>query len=100
MTYIARAELAAAVSEAGGLGMIETLTPDATGNRTANGSGASLIQQGKNNLIVNGGKKHTIAMLGVDDLIVIHTDDATLIMPRSKAEELKNLHGMVEERLK
>src|SRR5262245_23985806 len=26
MTYIARAELAAAVSEAGGLGMIETLT--------------------------------------------------------------------------
>ena len=28
MTYIARAELAAAVSEAGGLGMIETLTPD------------------------------------------------------------------------
>ncbi|MEB3021981.1 NAD(P)H-dependent flavin oxidoreductase [[Mycobacterium] crassicus] len=28
MTYIARAELAAAVSEAGGLGMVETLTPD------------------------------------------------------------------------
>jgi enoyl-[acyl-carrier protein] reductase II len=28
MTYIARAELAAAVSEGGGLGMIETLTPD------------------------------------------------------------------------
>ena len=28
MTYIARAELAAAVSEAGGLGMIETLTEE------------------------------------------------------------------------
>ncbi len=28
MTYIARAELAAAVSEAGGLGIIETLTPE------------------------------------------------------------------------
>ena len=28
MTYIARAELAAAVSEAGGLGMIETLTAE------------------------------------------------------------------------
>jgi hypothetical protein len=27
MTYIARAELAAAVSEGGGMGMIETLTP-------------------------------------------------------------------------
>lgn len=78
----------------------ETLTPDSAGNRTANGSGASLIQQGKNNLIVNGGKKHTVALLGVDDLIVVHTEDATLIMPRGKAEELKNLHGAVEERLK
>ena len=28
MTYIARAELAAAVSEGGGMGMIETLTPE------------------------------------------------------------------------
>ncbi len=28
MTYIARAELAAAVSQGGGLGMIETLTPE------------------------------------------------------------------------
>ncbi|MBX3379702.1 MAG: mannose-1-phosphate guanylyltransferase [Phycisphaeraceae bacterium] len=78
----------------------ETLTPDASGNRTANGSGHSLIQQGKNNLIVNGGKNHTVALLGVDDLIVIHTDDATLIMPKSKAEDLKHLHGQVEERLK
>lgn len=32
MTYIARAELAAAVSEAGGLGMIETLTPEGRGD--------------------------------------------------------------------
>lgn len=28
MTYIARAELAAGVSEAGGMGIIETLTPE------------------------------------------------------------------------
>ncbi|BBY51434.1 putative 2-nitropropane dioxygenase, NPD [Mycolicibacterium arabiense] len=32
MTYIARAELAAAVSQAGGLGMIETLTPEGRGD--------------------------------------------------------------------
>jgi enoyl-[acyl-carrier protein] reductase II len=34
MTYIARAELAAAVSEAGGLGMIETLTPQGRADLT------------------------------------------------------------------
>jgi enoyl-[acyl-carrier protein] reductase II len=40
MTYIARAELAAAVSEAGGLGMIETLTPD---GRSASSAFASSL---------------------------------------------------------
>ncbi|MBS0192572.1 MAG: sugar phosphate nucleotidyltransferase [Phycisphaerales bacterium] len=78
----------------------ETLASDPAGNRTANGTGASIIQQGKNNLVVNGGNKHTIALLGVEDLIVVHTPDATLIMPRGKAEDLKNLHAQVEERLK
>ncbi len=38
MTYIARAELAAAVSEAGGLGMIETLTPRAAPTCAASAS--------------------------------------------------------------
>ena len=52
MTYIARAELAAAVSEAGGLGMIETLTPEGradlrrVGELTAKSVAANLMIQG------------------------------------------------------
>jgi|CXWL01.1.fsa_nt_gi mannose-1-phosphate guanylyltransferase len=84
----------------------ETVTPDAEGNRKA-GPGETLVVQGKNNLVVNaaagpGGspKGHTIALLGVDDLVVVHTADATLIMPRAKAEDLKTIHAMVREELK
>jgi len=53
----------------------------------------------KNNLIYSTAG-HTVALLGVEDLVVVHTPDATLVMPRSKAEELKALHGLLDERLK
>jgi len=41
-----------------------------------------------------------VAVLGADDLVVVQTEDATLVMPRAKAEELKTLHGLVDEKLK
>lgn len=79
----------------------QTIDADAEGNRIA-GAGAahSLIVNGKNNLIVNAVKGRTVAVLGADDLVVVQTEDATLVMPRAKAEELKTLHGMVDEKLK
>lgn len=77
----------------------ETVAADAAGNRQA-GAGESLVVQGKNNLVVSAAKGHTVALLGCDDMIVVHTEDATLVMPRSKAEELKTVHGMVRDALK
>ncbi len=77
----------------------ETLPADASGNRTG-GAGPSLVVQGKNNLVVSGVPGHTVSVLGAEDLIVVHTADATLVMPRAKAEELKTLHGLVDEKLK
>lgn len=77
----------------------ETLAPDAAGNRTA-GEGAALVVQGSRNLVVNASADHLVAVLGADDLVVVHTSDATLIMPRARAEELKTLHARVDDRLK
>lgn len=77
----------------------QTIDADAQGNRSA-GAGQSLIVSGKNNLVVNAVKGRTVAVLGADDLVVVQTEDATLVMPRAKAEELKTLHGLVDEKLK
>lgn len=33
---------------------------------------------------------HTVALIGVDDLIVVHTPDATLICPKDKAQQIKD----------
>lgn len=77
----------------------DTLPPDAAKNRTA-GAGPAVLVNGGSNLVVNAVPGHTLALLGCQDLIVVHTEDATLIMPRDKAEQLKELHVKVEERLR
>jgi len=77
----------------------QTLEPDASGNRLS-GEGASLATLSSDTLVVNAQKGHTVAVLGVDDLIVVHTKDATLVMPRARAEELKTLHALLGDSLK
>ena len=39
-----------------------------------------------------------VATLGIDDLIVVHTADATLICPKSRAEEVRQIVKQLEER--
>lgn len=66
--------------------------PDAAGNVSR---GLALVEQGANNIIFSEGK-HLVAVVGVDDLIVVHTPDATLVCPKSKAQDIKALLKQVE----
>ncbi|MEL7473723.1 MAG: sugar phosphate nucleotidyltransferase [Planctomycetota bacterium] len=77
----------------------ETLKPDTNGNRTS-GAGDVVTHDAKNNLIVGNEQGHTLALLGCEDLIVIHTAEATLVMPRERAQDLKLLHAEVGDGLK
>lgn len=60
---------------------------DAEGNVL---KGAAMIQNGKGNLVVGTGKR-LLALVGTEDLMVIETDDATLVCPKDKAQEIKDL---------
>jgi mannose-1-phosphate guanylyltransferase len=50
------------------------------------------------NCIVFGNGDHVVATLGIDDLIVVHTPDATLICPKSRAEEVRQIVKQLEQR--
>jgi mannose-1-phosphate guanylyltransferase len=85
----------------------QTIEADKQNNRVAfaRGSaegtaGQTTLHNSMGNLIVNPVPGHTVALLGCKDLIVVHTADATLVMPREAAEQLKELHGKVAERLR
>ena len=82
----------------------QTIAANAQKNRIAGGKDdkgrKTTIVNSTGNLVVNPTGGHTVALLGCKDLIVVHTEDATLVMPRERAEELKELHGKVDEKLK
>ncbi len=40
-------------------------------------------------------KGHVVTLLGVSDLVVVHTADATLVMPKAKAQDIKALLAKV-----
>jgi mannose-1-phosphate guanylyltransferase len=85
----------------------QTIDADAQQNRLALGradgggsAGAAVLVNSTGNLVVNSTSGHTVALLGCKDLIVVHTPEATLVMPRDQAEALKDLHAKVDEKLK
>ncbi len=59
--------------------------------------GAAEILGGGGNIVsVEDG--HLVGLIGVDDLLVIQTGDATLVCPRERAEEVKQLVRRISER--
>lgn len=79
--------------------LADTLEPDADGNRTT-GSGGAVLHGVTGSLVMNTQPDHVVAVLGASDLVVVHTADATLVMPRAEADRIKDLHAGLPERLR
>jgi mannose-1-phosphate guanylyltransferase len=68
------------------------------GNENATNSEISEIDS-ENNIVFNARKGSRIALLGVDDLIVVQTDDALLIANRHQADDIKKLSPILPPHL-
>ncbi|MBB5351934.1 mannose-1-phosphate guanylyltransferase [Haloferula luteola] len=53
----------------------------------------------ENNIVFNARKGSQVALLGVDDLIIVQTDDALLIANRHQADAIKNLSSKLPPEL-
>ena len=61
---------------------------DAEGNVVR---GAAHLEQSSGNIVFTRDPDHLVALLGVEDLIVVKTEDATLVCHKDKAQEIKAL---------
>jgi mannose-1-phosphate guanylyltransferase len=69
------------------------------GDENASPSGTVLVDAHRNQVVdlrKDAAPKRVIALIGVDDLAVVETDDALLVVPRARAQDVK----LVVERLK
>jgi mannose-1-phosphate guanylyltransferase len=53
--------------------------------------GSAELADSSRNIIYSRDDKHLVALLGVEDLIVVRTEDATLVCHKDKAQEIKDL---------
>jgi len=75
----------------------DTLPPDEQGNRT-NARAVHLDSRGV--LAVSADADHTIVTIGCENLIVVHTADATLVCPASEAQRVKEAVQAVPQELR
>ena len=74
----------------------EALDADENGNRS---DAQSVNLDSTNVLCVSNDPSHTIATIGCKNLVVVHTDDVTLVFPESEAQRVKEIHGLVDPTL-
>ena len=67
----------------------EVLAADANGNRTTGGTALEAL--GASNNIVYGEAGQLVALLGVDDLIVVRAGNAVLVTTRARADQVRAL---------
>lgn len=75
--------------------LANTLDRDSGDNATA---GAAVLVDSAGNIVVSDDPDHLVAAVGLQDTIVVHTGDATMICPRSSAERVKELVAEVADR--
>lgn len=69
--------------------LFEELGPDSTGNVQVLPAGGALLAEEAEGVLAYSRTKKTIAVLGINDLVVVHTEDAILVAPRDRSEEVK-----------
>jgi mannose-1-phosphate guanylyltransferase len=73
----------------------ELLELDGEGNASL---GETVLVESRGNVAVSTEAGHLVACLGCEDLVVVHTSDATLVCPKSRADELKKLYAAAAAR--
>jgi mannose-1-phosphate guanylyltransferase len=75
----------------------ELARKDAQGNAVPEGA---VVVDARNNLVkdMGTGKKRRFALLGVSDLVVVETDDAVLVMPRDRAQDVRAIVDALKAR--
>lgn len=66
---------------------------DADGNSV---QGKAVLVGSKNNIVKS--EKRLVAMIGVHDFVVVDTEDALLVCPKSKSEEIRHLVQALKDR--
>lgn len=74
--------------------LADVIKSDKNGNIVV--AGHSELLNSRNNVIVTEDKNHLIAVIGLENMVVAHSPDATLVCPIDEAQRLKELLDLIK----
>lgn len=80
-------------NDVGSWNSVYEISPKSADKNVVRGDG--IILEGNNNYIQSTGR--FTAIVGADNLVVVNTEDATLVIPKSKVEKVKDLVELLED---
>ena len=83
-------------SDLGSWNVIHEISPKNKERNTIIGDG--IIVEGNNNFLQSNGQ--FVALLGVDNLVVVGTDDAILVVSKERVEEVKKIVAYLKDNKK
>jgi mannose-1-phosphate guanylyltransferase len=76
--------------------LAETLKTDEHNN--AVDADTVMFVDSDDNIVVSTDPKHLVATIGVSDMIIVHTPDATLICPKTDSQRVKDVVGKLKDK--
>jgi mannose-1-phosphate guanylyltransferase len=76
--------------------LAETLRTDEHNNAVA--CDTCVFVDSDDNIIVSDDPEHLVSLIGISDMIVVHTKDTTMVCPKSESQRVKDLVGRVKEK--
>lgn len=74
--------------------LAEVLPADAAANHVSPGARVAALDASGN--VVHGGREELVALIGVTDLVVVRAGDVTLVCPRDRAQDVKDVVARLE----
>ncbi|MCA1722209.1 MAG: mannose-1-phosphate guanylyltransferase [Actinobacteria bacterium] len=72
----------------------DALGRDEDGNALA---GRTVVTASRDCVVTSSDPAHLVALVGCEGLVVVHTPEATLVMPAAEAQRVKELHALVQQ---
>jgi mannose-1-phosphate guanylyltransferase len=77
--------------------LAETLPADDHNNAHTDAAAAVFVDS-DDNIVVSEDPDHLVSTIGLSDMVIVHTKDATMVCPRSEAQRVKDLVARVREK--
>ena len=82
-------------SDVGSLATLEGVLPADENDNLVLGNAVTLDTRGCTLIAEN---DHVVAAIGLENMVVVHTEDATLVLPKSRAQDVKTIVSLLKEK--